>query len=84
MLQNTKKIKSRKTFSLLIWIFIISLVVYLAMPSASVEIIWLLGMPVSYFFSRHFIYGKRKIVSEIFFTALFVLVLLIQGLYIFL
>ncbi len=84
MLQNTKKIKSRKTFSLLIWIFVISLAVYLAIPSASVEIIWLLGIPVSYFFSHQFIYWKRKIVSEIFFTALLVLVLLIQALYIFL
>jgi hypothetical protein len=83
MLQNTKKIKSRKTFSLLIWIFVISLAVYLAVPSASVEIIWLLGIPVSYFFSHQLIYGKRKIVSEIIFTALLVLVLLIQALYIF-
>jgi hypothetical protein len=82
MLQNTKKIKSRKTFSLLIWIFVISIAVYLAIPSASVEIIWLLGIPVSYFFSHQFIFGKRKIVSEIFFTVLLVLVLLIQVLYI--
>jgi len=82
MLQNTKKIKSRKTFSLLIWIFVIALAVYLVVPSASVEIIWILGIPVSYFFSHHFIYGKRKIVSEIFFTTLFLLVLLRQALYI--
>ena len=84
MLQNTKKIKSRKTFSLLIWIFVISIVVYLVIPSASVEIIWLLGIPVSYFFSHQFIYGKRKIVSEIFFTTILLLVILIQALYIFL
>jgi hypothetical protein len=84
MLQNTKKIKSRKTFTLLIWIFIISLIVYLAVPSSSVEIIWIAGIPVSYFLSHQFIYGKRKIVSEIFFSALLVLVLLIQSLYIFL
>jgi len=84
MLQNTKKIKTRKTFALLIWIFSISLVIYLAVPSASVEIIWISGIPVSYFLSHQFIYGKRKIVSEIFFTALLALVLLIQSLYIFL
>lgn len=84
MLQNTKKIKSRKTFSLLIWVFVISLTVYLAVPSASVEIIWLLGIPVCYFFSHQFIYAKRRIVSEIFFTVLLTLVLVVQGLYIFL
>jgi hypothetical protein len=84
MLQNTKKIKTRKTFALLIWVFIISLAVYFAVPSASVEIIWISGIPVSYFLSHQFIYGKRKIVSEIFFTALLALVLLIQSLYIFL
>lgn len=84
MQQNTKKIKSRKTFSLLIWVFIISLVVYLAVPSVSVEMIWLTGIPVSYFLSYYFILNKKKLVSEILFTVLFVLVLLIQILYIFL
>ncbi len=83
MLQNSKKIKSRKTFSLLIWIFIVSLAVYLSVPSVSVEMIWLSGIPLSYFLSHYFIFSKKKLVAEIFFTVMFVLVLLIQALYVF-
>lgn len=82
ILQNTKKIKSRKTFSLLIWVFLISLVIYLSVPSASLEMIWLAGIPVSYFLSHLFIFSNKKPVSEIFFTIMFVFVLLIQALYI--
>jgi hypothetical protein len=82
MLQNTKKIKSRKTFSLLIWLFVLSLVVYFLIPSISVEIIWITGIPVSYFLSHHFIFSKKKLLSELFFTLLFVLFLIIQVLYI--
>ena len=82
LLQNTKKIKSRKTFSLLIWVFVISLVVYLSMPSVSVEMIWLTAIPVSYFLSHYFIFSRKKLVSEIFFTILLILVLLIQVLYV--
>jgi hypothetical protein len=84
ILQNTKKIKSRKTFSLLIWVFVISLAVYFAVPSVSVELIWLSGIPVSYFLSHYFIFSKKKLVSEIFFTIMLLLVLMIQVLYIFL
>lgn len=82
ILQNTKKIKSRKTFSLLGWVFVISLIIYLSVPSVSVEMIWLSGIPLSYFLSHYFIFSNKKLVSEIFFTILFVLVLIIQALYI--
>jgi hypothetical protein len=84
MLQNTKKIKSRKTFSLLIWVFVISIAVYISVPSVSVEMIWITGIPVSYFLSHYFILARKKLVSEIFFTSLLLLVFLIQSLYLFL
>ena len=84
MVLNSKKIKSRKTFTLLIWVFIISVAVYFLVPSVSVEMIWISGVPVSYFLAHYFILTRKKLVSEIFFTLLFVLVLLIQALYIFL
>ena len=78
MLMNTKKIKSRKTFFLLIWAFLISILVYLVLPSVSVEIIWLSGIPVSYFLAHFFVFVKKKIVTEIFFSVLFIFILLIQ------
>ena len=78
MLLYTKKIKSRKTFSLLIWAFIISIGVYIFLPSVSVEIVWLTGIPASYFLAHYFVYIKKKVVPEIFFSVLFILILLIQ------
>jgi hypothetical protein len=75
---NTKKIKSRKTFSLMIWTFIISLLVYFALPSASIEIVWLTSIPVSYFLTHYFVFVKKKLLPEVLFTLLFVFILLIQ------
>jgi hypothetical protein len=77
-MMNTKKIKSRKTFSLLIWVFMISMTVYFVLPSVSVEIVWLAGIPVSYFLTHYFVFVKKKLVPEIFFSLFIVIILLIQ------
>ena len=78
MVINAKKIKSRQTFSLLIWSFLISAVVYIILPSVSVELIWIAGIPISYFLTHYFIFVKKKMVPEIFFSVFFLLILLIQ------
>lgn len=78
MVMNTKKIKSRKTFYLLLWILIISLVIFFALSTVSVEIVWLAGIPVSYFLSHYFVFVKKKIIPEILFSLLFILIALIQ------
>jgi len=75
---NTKKIKARKTFSLMIWIFLISIVVYCAVPSVSVEIVWLMSIPVSYFLTHYFVFEKKKLVPDILFSVFCVFILLIQ------
>ena len=80
---NTKKIKSRKTFYLLIWEFFISVTLYFLLPSISVEIIWLAAIAGSYFISHYFVFVKKRLVPEIFFTILFILIFLVQILYIF-
>jgi hypothetical protein len=78
---STKKIKSRKTFYLLIWGFIISLGIYFSLPSVSVEIVWLISIPISYFLAHYIVFSKKKLLPEIFFTLLFILIMLIQILY---
>jgi uncharacterized membrane protein len=80
-LMNTKKIKSRKTFSLIIWTFFIAIAVYFAVPSASLEMVWIIAMPVSYLLTHYFIFVKKKLVPEILFSLFFVFILLIQLLY---
>jgi hypothetical protein len=78
MSMNNKKIKSRKTFSLLLWIFVISISIFFLSPTVSVEIVWIIGIPVSYFLSHYFVFVKKKLVPEILFTVLFILIMLIQ------
>jgi hypothetical protein len=75
---NSKKIKSRKIFSLLIWVFLISVAVYIILPSVSVEIIWITAIPVSYFLTHYFIFIKKKLVPEICLSLFFILIILIQ------
>ena len=83
MFQSTKKIKSRKTFLLLIWMFFIAVSVYIFVPSASCEIIWILGIPLSYFIATFLIFSKRKIIAEILFSFFFLIIMLIQIMYVF-
>ncbi len=75
---NTKKIKSRKTFSLMNWILIISIIVYIILPSVSIEMIWITAMPISYFLTHYFVFVKKKMLPEILFSFLLLFVLLIQ------
>jgi hypothetical protein len=77
-LMNIKKIKSRKTFSLLIWTFLIAIIVYYAVPSVSVEITWLMGIPVSYFLAHYFVFVKKRLVPEILFTLFIIFIVFIQ------
>lgn len=75
---NNKKIQARKTFSLMIWTFLIAVIIYITTPSVSVEIVWLASIPVSYFLTHYFVFVKKKLVPEIVFSVLLVFILLIQ------
>jgi hypothetical protein len=78
---NSKKIKSRKTFSLLIWAFLISVTAFFVLPSVSFEIEWLAGIPASYFLTHYFVFARKKLVPEILFSLLFLFVVLVQVFY---
>jgi hypothetical protein len=78
---NTKKIKSRKTYSLFIWIFLIAVGIYFILPAVSVEIVWITGIPLSYFLTHYFLYIKKKYLPEILLSLLIILIGLIQIFY---
>ena len=78
---NSKKIRSRKTFTGLIWVFVISLSLFFLLPSASVELIYIGAIPVSYFLSHFFLFSRNKVMPELFFSALFLIVTVIQILF---
>jgi hypothetical protein len=78
MMMGSKKIKSRKTFYLLISVLLISLGLFLFLKSVSVEMIWIFAIPVSYILTYYFIFAKKKIITELIFSVFFLLVLLLQ------
>ena len=80
---NSKKIKARKTFSILLWAFFITLILYFALPSVSVEMIWITSVPASYFLAHYFVFARKKILPEVIFSGLFLLILLVQVFHIF-
>ena len=80
---NSKKIKSRKTFYLLLWGFVLSLAVYFFLPSVSVELVWIIAIPVSYLLTHYFVFAKKGIIPEMIFSGFYLLVLMVQALYIF-
>jgi hypothetical protein len=75
---NSKKIKSRKTFILFLWTFLIIAGVYLLSGPVSEEILWLAMIPTSYFMTHFFVFSRRRLLPEITLAALFLLAALAQ------
>jgi hypothetical protein len=75
---NSKKIKSRKTFILLLWTFLIIAGVTLLSDPVSAEIYWLAIIPTSYFLTHFFVFSRRRLLPEIMLAAIFALAALVQ------
>ena len=75
---NSKKIKSRKTFILLLWTFFITAGVTLLSDPVSAEIYWLAVIPPGYFLTHFFVFSRKRLLPEIMLAALFVLAALVQ------
>lgn len=81
MSMDSKKIKSRKTFSLLNWLFVFSFLMYFILPSVSVEIIWIMGIPLSYILTHYLVNIRNRVIPEIIFSGLFIFIVAIQVMY---
>lgn len=75
---GSKKIQSRKIFTILLWILVISFACFFAVPSVSVEMIFVGAIPASYLLTHYFVFTKRKVISEVLFGLFFILILSIQ------
>jgi hypothetical protein len=78
---NAKKIKSRKTLSLLIWIFIVAAFSFVFLPSVSGEIVYIIAIPASYFITHYYVFMRKKLIPEIVFSIILALVVLVQIFY---
>ena len=77
-LLNIKKIKARKTFLLLLWTFLLSVAAYIILPSVSVEMMWITGIPASYFLTHYFVFIKKRLIPEVLLSLFFLLMITIQ------
>ncbi|UCG27462.1 MAG: hypothetical protein JSV24_10870 [Bacteroidales bacterium] len=59
------KISSRKYLDIMLWIFILTLIIYFFVPSASVELILILFIPLSYLFTYFFVSVKSAWIGNI-------------------
>jgi hypothetical protein len=75
---TSKKILPRKAFLIFLWLFINCLGVYLLVNQASVEILFLAAIPLSFLFSHYFTFVKSNFWGETFVTFLILLIVLIQ------
>jgi hypothetical protein len=75
---NTKKVKSRKTFSLLIWIFVTAVLVFILLPSVSAEIYYVMLLPVVYFLTHFLIFRREKRTANILFAVIIISVIVMQ------
>jgi len=80
-LMDGKKIKSRKTFYILLWILTISVAAFLIIPSVSVEMLWIAAIPVSYLLTHFLMFARSRLIRNIVFTGLFVLIVIKQIMY---
>jgi hypothetical protein len=75
---NIKKVKSRKTFTLLFWTFFIAAALYIFLTSVSVEIIWLINIPAAYFISHYFVFSRSRIIPDIMLWTIIIMAVIVQ------
>jgi hypothetical protein len=75
---NTKKIKSRKTFILLLWIFFIAMCIYFLFKPVSAGMQYIIAIPPTYFITHYFVFSRAKRLPEIMLALLFILSALVQ------
>lgn len=72
----SKKIRSRKIFTLLLWTMTLCAAVFLLVPGVSVELMALAAMPLAYVMSNYCAFTKRVVTAEIFFWLIAVMIII--------
>ena len=62
---NSQKVVTRKYYGILFWILIVSIALFLLIPSVSVEILVIMAIPLSFLFSNFMISIKKEIFGDI-------------------
>lgn len=75
---DTKKVSSRKYFTVFFWIFIFSLAGFTFIPVTSQEMLVITSIPVTYLIANLFVFMKSRFWSELLFILLLLIVVSMQ------
>ena len=75
---DSKKVSSRKYFSVLFLIFIFALAAFTFVPSVSQEMLVIIAIPIAFLISNFFVFLKRRFWGELFFIVLLAFIILLQ------
>ncbi len=75
---QSKKILPRKAFTVIFWLFINTLAVFILVHQASVELIFLAAIPVSYLLANYFTFMRSNTWGNLFLLILMILIIWIQ------
>jgi hypothetical protein len=73
---DNMKIQGRKVFLVFLWLFLLSGVIYLAVPGSGMEMASFAAIPLSFLFSHYFFRCKRNWINEILLSVFFLLLVL--------
>ncbi|MBS0009835.1 MAG: hypothetical protein KFF49_00390 [Bacteroidales bacterium] len=75
---NTKKVRSRKIFILFIWMIMLTLLVYFAVPAASVELMYVFLVPAVFILTHFLVMMRNKKIANYIFAIIMLSVLFVQ------
>lgn len=70
----TQKIRSRKTFEMLLWMTFICLVAYIFLPSVSVEMNAVTAIPVAFIIARYLTFTRNIVSAEVLFWLMAIMI----------
>lgn len=75
---DSKKVSSRKYFTVLFFVFIMSLVSFVFVPATSQEMLVITSIPVTFLISNFLVFLKKRFWGELWFTVLLLIVVFLQ------
>jgi len=75
---NKKKVRSRKTFSILFWILFIASGVYLLVPTVSIEMMYIFLVPLVYIVTHFLIFLRNKKIANVIFAIILLSVIILN------
>jgi len=75
---DTKKVSSRKYFTILFLIFLFAIISFIFIPATSQEMLVIMAIPISFLVSNLLVFMKSRFWSELIFTVLFGIVVFME------